>query len=304
MHFTGLMIEDERRPDLLRLKAKIVDGYCVIDAQIIECKWRNSLGICGKGEAAGDERSTSASPRFRPRVEKERGFSGSPDQRYWWMQLHRLIASKGETAMPHYRKTLLALERLSEGYFSINWEAAIMAFWTDIDSSEFTSDQAYLFEIEGQKMHIYVAKAGRAFIRDACLNGTTAWIFRGDSKLVFNVPAVDPRYISEKETVMSEHQSSEDAVVTSIEVASQESLGQKTATETEGERERPSHVAVVSLLPELILFGYLLLGVRLVLGVRPSRADQSPPLGFGSSERKTYTIQALLCELASTGRTV
>ena len=179
-----------------------------------------------------------------------------------------------------------------------------MAFWTDIDSSEFTSDQAYLFEIEGQKMHIYVAKAGRAFIRDACLNGTTAWIFRGDSKLVFNVPAVDPRYISEKETVMSEHQSSEDAVVTSIEVASQESLGQKTATETEGEKERPSHVAVVSQLPERILLGSLLQGGRQVFWEfgHPELTNRHL-LVFGSSGTgKTYTIQALLCELAKYGQ--
>lgn len=297
--------EDERRPDLLRLKTKIVDGYCVIDAQIIECKLaQQSEGFVEKARQQVMSGLRQLVPRFRPRVEKERGFSGSPDQRYWWMQLHRLIASKGETAMPHYRKTLLALERLSEGYFSINWEAAIMAFWTDIDSSEFTSDQAYLFEIEGQKMHIYVAKAGRAFIRDACLNGTTAWIFRGDSKLVFNVPAVDPRYISEKETVMSEHQSSEDAVVTSIEVASQESLGQKTATETEGERERPSHVAVVSQLPERILLGSLLQGGRQVFWEfgHPELTNRHL-LVFGSSGTgKTYTIQALLCELAKYGQ--
>lgn len=54
-----------------------------------------------------------------------------PDRRYWWMQLHRLIASKAKITPQMQPRMLAALERLAEGEFEMEWEASIFAFWTD-----------------------------------------------------------------------------------------------------------------------------------------------------------------------------
>ncbi len=296
--------EDERRPDVLRLRAKIVDGYFVIDAQIIECKLAHqSEGFVEKARQQVMNGLRQLVLRFRPRVEKGLGVSSSPDQRYWWMQLHRLIASKGETVMPRYPETLLALEHLSEGYFSINWEAAIMAFWTDIENSEFTSDQAYLFEIEGQEMYIYVAKAGRTFIRDACLNGVTDQIFPGDSKLVFKMPAMDSRCESEQ-TVIDETTPSHPGEPTTVPEVAPSTTTEKAPVAENKVEDESSQITVSHQVPQRILLGSLAGGGRQVFWeFGHSELNNRHMLVFGSSGTgKTYTIQALLYELAKYGQ--
>ncbi len=56
-----------------------------------------------------------------------------PDRRYWWMQLHRLVASKAEVERSRYPEALAALERLAEGDFDIAWSASVFAFWVNRD---------------------------------------------------------------------------------------------------------------------------------------------------------------------------
>ena len=51
------------------------------------------------------------------------------------MQLHRLIACKAEVSKAEYPGVLAALERLAEGDFEINWEAAVFAYWLDDNDS-------------------------------------------------------------------------------------------------------------------------------------------------------------------------
>ena len=127
------------RPDLLRLWAKIINGYFHIEAQIIECKLaQEAEGFLEKARQQVESGLRQLIPSFKPREgEKPVGIDEElkPDQRYWWMQLHRLIASKGQTSISKYKETLLALERLSEGNFNITWQAATVAFWTDNELS-------------------------------------------------------------------------------------------------------------------------------------------------------------------------
>lgn len=292
--------EDERRPDLLRLRAKIVKGCFEIEAQIIECKLAHqSEGFIEKARQQVMNGLRQLALRFRPRSEKSPGVATNPpDQRYWWMQLHRLIASKGETVMPRYQDTLLALERLSEGCYSITWQAAVMAFWTDMESSELKSNPDYVVELDSQKLYIYVAKAGRTFIRDACINGATGRIFPGDSKLVFRMQPVDCRCGHENEDVIDEDPPDPKEETT---VAIEETTP---VTDTEGSDKNPAQVATLPQVPGRILLGSLVQGGREVFWEfgHPELTNRHI-LVFGSSGTgKTYTIQTLLCELAKHGQ--
>jgi len=297
--------DSKRRPDLLRLKAKIVDGYFVIGAQIIECKLaQQAEGFVEEARQQVVNGLRQLALRFRPR--DKAGFTNSPDQRYWWMQLHRLIASKGETTMSHYRETLLALERLSEGYFSITWEAAIMAFWTDIENSNFKRERSYLVKIDEQELYIYVAQAGKNFIRDACLGEVNEQIFSGDSKLVFNSLVMNNQGETEKKTLRPEQQSDdfpEQTVIPNDEI-SQDALGRNPVVESIKEGDRDARVLVTPQIPKQVLLGSLVQGGRqLFWEFGHPKLNNRHLLVFGSSGTgKTYTIQALLCELAKYGQ--
>jgi DNA phosphorothioation-dependent restriction protein DptH len=64
-------------------------------------------------------------------MESDETERGAPDQRYWWMQLHRLIASRTVIDKMQQMEVLTALERLAEGDFTISWDASVFAFWID-----------------------------------------------------------------------------------------------------------------------------------------------------------------------------
>jgi tRNA-guanine transglycosylase len=135
---------DRRRPDLIRLKCSIVNGYFNIEAQLIECKLaQQSEGYLQEAREQIEKGLRELIWKFKPRQgDGPIGIFDPPNQRYWWMQLHRLVASKGKTNMPQYNDTLLALERLGEGCFNITWQAAVVAIWTDLGNDECNSRSA------------------------------------------------------------------------------------------------------------------------------------------------------------------
>jgi DNA phosphorothioation-dependent restriction protein DptH len=130
--------DNRRRPDLLWMRAEVGENHRLhIKMQLVECKLaqpsdehvakaqsqiNNGLKVLSSafaplGDAAGDAG-----------LEDER-----PDRRYWWMQLHRLVASKAEVDRGRYPAVLAALERLAEGDFDISWSASVFAFWVNQD---------------------------------------------------------------------------------------------------------------------------------------------------------------------------
>jgi len=126
--------DDRSRPDLLWIRAEIgADSRIRVKMQLIECKMgQQSKEHIIKAKSQIDNGLRVLMASFAPLhddyaevcLEDDR-----PDRRYWWMQLHRLIASKAEVSRIQYANALVALERLAEGDFEIVWEASVFAFW-------------------------------------------------------------------------------------------------------------------------------------------------------------------------------
>ncbi|WP_054693281.1 ATP-binding protein [Syntrophomonas palmitatica] len=178
---------NNRRPDLLRIKSSIVNGYFNIEAQLVECKLaQQSEGYLQEAREQIENGLKQLVWKFKPRLgEGPIGIYDPPNQRYWWMQLHRLIASKGETNMAQYNDTLLALERLSEGCFNISWQAAIAAIWTDLDSDECASRADWEYSYEGQSLDVCVVQIGKEFLQKACLEKQSGEIFVSEKRIKF-----------------------------------------------------------------------------------------------------------------------
>lgn len=300
--------DDKRRPDLLRLKARIIKGCFSIEAQLIECKLAmQSEGYLEKARQQLENGLKHLVPRFRPREDnRPLGIDSEdkPDQRYWWMQLHRLIASKGETTMENYQRTLLALERLSEGYFSITWQAAVFALWTDLEGDTLTPSPEWNFNLDGQDIDISVATAEKEFIRKACIEDAGGVIFSSESKLRYSCPVCEvmlPQDDKEEGEVIEVVETGKEAVdsaagkSTDIELPVVEKLPPEVAaSDKEKTDDATEHV------PERILLGKIVGPNRNIFweyghNDLPNRHI----LVFGASGTgKTYTIQALLCEMA------
>ena len=128
--------EDLRRPDLMWLRCRVGnDGRLHINIRLVECKLgkrAESHVMKAKGQIDNGLRVLTSA--FEPMGDAANGGNPEadrPDRRYWWMQLHRLIACKAEVSKAEYPDVLAALERLAEGDFEIAWEASIFAFWLD-----------------------------------------------------------------------------------------------------------------------------------------------------------------------------
>ncbi len=158
-----------KRPDLLHLRARIVDGRIHLTAHLIECKLalQNQAHLDNAHEQL-DNGLRHLIACFRPRTQESDRKRQKPDQRYWWLQLHRLIASKSQVKQQDQPKTIAALERLTEGYYSICWQATAATFWCDSNDSECTVQGSWDFEFEGQTLRIDNVATGRNLIRDLC----------------------------------------------------------------------------------------------------------------------------------------
>lgn len=282
--FSHWFNDSEKRPDLLRIRAKIVDGFFEIEAQIIECK----LAMYGEGflEKAREQIESGIrrlAGNFRPRGETPVGIRDKPDQRYWWMQLHRLIANKGEIDKPNYQKAILALERLSEGYFNIKWQAAAVAIWTDSDSS-LEHNEEWQYSYDGQELFIAVVTAGKHFIKAVCLDDFSAIIFN-ETVIRYEYPKPAEIRKPEDEPNGKEHE----------EVGGQEN---EAISEIINQNDDNDVRVIEKKLPGRILLGSYTPGRNIYWEFGHPDLPNRHILVFGTSGTgKTYTIQALLCEL-------
>jgi len=127
------LAENSRRPDLMWLKAIVgPDKRLHLEIQLVECKMAlRSEEHLLKARSQVNNGLNVLMPAFAS-ISKEADLEDTrPDRRYWWMQLHRLIASKSEINRAQQADVLGALERLAEGDYDISWNAAVFAFWTD-----------------------------------------------------------------------------------------------------------------------------------------------------------------------------
>lgn len=126
-------------PDLLFLAATVVNDRLDITAVVAECKFgleNSQLEDKAFAQAASGLRQLARvfAPYNAPI--KTTAF----ERKYWWAQLHRALSSRAIVTLPmiEYNKLCWALERLSEGDFSISWQALAFTFWVDrenIDSA-------------------------------------------------------------------------------------------------------------------------------------------------------------------------
>ena len=159
------LAESERRPDLLWLTARLDEGNRVcIKAHLIECKVAQRSDqhlLKARVQITNGLRVLMAA--FEPRNPASREDS-RPDQRYWWLQLHRLVASKTEVEASRQADVLSALERLAEGDYSIEWDASVFAFWSDDPGTQPVKAGAWrVAEVGGLLAGVY--EFGSEFVR-------------------------------------------------------------------------------------------------------------------------------------------
>lgn len=128
---------DASHPDLLWITGEEHNGRLHLHARLIECKLaRSNDTLVWRAHTQLRSGLGLLEPLFRPRGTDELD-DARPDRRYWWHQLHRVITSSMYAEQGAEAKRIAALlEQLVEGQFSIEWEALLLAYWTDDDSTE------------------------------------------------------------------------------------------------------------------------------------------------------------------------
>lgn len=295
--------ESGTRPDLLWLVARISDGGRIqLDVRLIECKLAKMsdahLDKAREQLENGIRRLASVFLPLMPRVEEYGPEDQRPDQRYWWLQLHRLIASKAEIAERDQTRVLTALEHLAEGDFDIEWRASVVTYWTDQLSSEIVRTNSWPYSVAGQAIDIGVVAAGTEFVRflsDEVTSFRIPWagksaVFRASKDHPFDPEGTDNNEEAPREP--SDHSPS-----TPHRPSSDTSGG---ANDVEGGTGPAPPITAPSLeLPARIYLGTTTPGSRRVYWEFGHRElNNRHMLIFGSSGMgKTYTIQCLLLEL-------
>ena len=158
---------DPERPDLLRVVARLQeDGLIFIDAHIIECKLaQENSDHLNKAHVQLESGLRHLMDVFCPR---EVEIAPKFDQRYWWAQIQRLVASKSRVPLQKQSIVTNALEQLGEGEFTICWQAMAVAYWTDYENDSYELIEQWDFFYKGRQVSIDVICAGAKIIVPIC----------------------------------------------------------------------------------------------------------------------------------------
>lgn len=295
-----------KRPDLLHLKAKIEDGLFKVSAQLIECKLaQQSERHLEKAREQLECGLSHLIACFRPRqADIPEGLDDRPDQRYWWLQLHRLLASKGRVSPPELTTTVGALERMSDGLFSIRWSAAAVTFWTDSDRADIHKESHWVFDYEGSSLPIPIISAGRHFIRDLCTKDIQPEL-PTDVDRVISLSSVSRNRAEIKDDEDKDHTLIDTPNDTrpSVDIDLKEESEAEPAPTTVDETATHATITPASV-PSRIFLGHgVHANMELYWEFGHKELANRHMLIFGTSGMgKTYTIQALLCELGRHGQ--
>ena len=175
---------DPERPDLLRIVAHLQeDGHVEINAHIIECKLaQENSDHLNKAHVQLESGLRHLMAVFYPReYETPQKF----DQRYWWAQLQRLVASKSHVSSSKQKAVTHALELLGEGKFTICWQAMAVVFWTDSGNASYELLKQWDFLFKDQQLSIDVICAGAEIIVPICKDEGNIKIPCSDSNVCF-----------------------------------------------------------------------------------------------------------------------
>lgn len=291
-----------KRPDLMRLEAKIEGGAFKVSAQLIECKLaQQSDRHIEKAREQLENGLRHLISCFKPRqAETPEGIDDRPDQRYWWLQLHRLLASKGQVPPPQVPATVSALEKMSDGVFSVCWSAAAVTFWTDSDRADIRKDDEWVFQYEGAALPIQLISAGRQFIRAACAQGAQEE-FPTDADAGISFAAVMKTDAKGKQAEGGSDGSGDTAAITGStdQATSREAGGDGSDLGHEEGWTSPIVPAKSPSIPSRIFLGKGSKGGTELFWEfgHPELANRHMLIFGTSGMGKTYTIQALLSEL-------
>lgn len=290
--------ETNSRPDLLWLTVIVApEGHFQLDMRLIECKLAQQSDIhIEKARNQLESGLRHLTSVFMPRVEE--GDDERPDQRYWWLQLHRLIASKAEIQHTEQQSVLSALERLSEGDYDIFWRASAITYWTDKDMPDLELKDSWPITIEGQNLNIGLVSSGTKFVRKLCqhesrmkLPWTDSSIEFNSSRNILNPELKDfPKIKADKSDIEgSKNDEDSNKEVPKVDIPNETTDENATSS---------AQVGVVNI-PKRVFLGQTVSGSRKVYWeFGHSELTNRHVLIFGSSGMgKTYTIQCLLFEL-------
>ncbi len=292
---------NNKRPDLLRLRAIIEDDQFKIQAQLFECKLAQESDI--HLEKAREQLQNGLNHLvycFKPRQGKYEGIDDRPDQRYWWLQLQRLLASKGRVKYPQLKGAINALEKLSDGFFTIQWNAAAVTFWTDSNDANITKINEWEFQIGERSLLAPVIATGRQFIKSLCLGEIEGSLPLEEESLDYSsIPPEIEKEIPEDMDDIEQKALGDDGNITTA-----SSGGAVDISVPEDSIAKKIIDIIERKVPQKIFLGQGISGNRKVFW---EFGHQDLPnrhiLIFGTSGMgKTYAIQALLCELGQVGQ--
>ena len=298
--------DTDTRPDLLWLTARIGEnGRLHLDLRLIECKMaKMSDAHLDKAREQLENGLRHLAAVFMPRSDEMQIEDERPDQRYWWLQLHRLIASKSEIMGRDQGRVLSALERLAEGEFDIDWRATVLTFWTNQKASDISQTDIWPFSVEGQELGIGVVSCGTEFVRALCEDGIQAslpWTETCVSFLAAGLPAAESTQDNEPGPDTDEPDDGLDGGAPPDDIPFSPISPKGTST---AEEHLPQPIPITQKVPERVLLGLTTSGSRKVFWeFGHGELNNRHMLIFGSSGMgKTYTIQCLLFELGRSGQ--
>jgi len=294
--------DSDTRPDLLWVVARVGnDGRIHLDLRLVECKLAKMSDVhLDKARQQLENGLRHLISVFMPR--RDQLEDDRPDQRYWWLQLHRLIASKAEIASREQGRVLTALERLAEGDYDVEWRAAAISFWTDQSTAHLSLHDTWTCSFEGEALRISVVCAGKDYIRALCTASAMDAMPWAEGCIRFE-SVVRESSIAEDEEHDQDDEGSSGAMTTEVVSKHVKVLGGSTDL-LEGEKREERGATSKVKIPDRILLGMTSSGSRRIYWeFGHKELNNRHMLLFGTSGMgKTYTIQCLLYELGRYGQ--
>jgi len=297
--------ESKTRPDLLWVVARVgSDQRIHLDLKLIECKLAKMSDVhLDKAQLQLKNGLQHLIEVFMPRRDDNSIEDDRPDQRYWWLQLHRLIASKAKITGYDQSRVLTALERMAEGDYSIKWGASAITYWTDQKKISLSLNAIWPFSFEGQELDIGVVYAGSDFVRDLCTSRISETLPWGERMVRFDSVIQKIRLEEDKESGESEIKEKDESGKIDISRFPEPS---KTVVSTKSEtapKKQEDKIDIGLSVPQRILLGKTINGNRDVYWeFGHDELNNRHMLIFGASGMgKTYAVQCLLWELGRAG---
>lgn len=305
--------DDQHRPDLMHITALLDNsGLIRINAHLIECKVAKENTVHqDKARIQLENGLRQLASLFRPKSSEDRF-----DERFWWAQLQRLIASKSIVSSNQQTQATEALEKLGDGVFEIQWHASAVTFWTDSGQENFkTETQWTYYDVSTQKeTPITVFTCGAGLVKKVCCHNEIIPLPL-DMENRWIQPLSDQIELNEEITIVEEPEHDPKPSVVSNEVLKQEGLKDEAALDQESSvanvqggtfesNEPVESQAIVSLsdrqIPERIFLGLTKSAKREIFWeFGHDGLSNRHLLIFGKSgSGKTYAIQTILFELA------